>query len=166
MEKNVSFQGLLEAANIDGFHFELIFFCDGSLWSLYPVSWQHKAGHSSVWGEAGSNTIKLFFVFDRLRSSECISQQLCTEPIRPQMWRLFCNSCYEEQALASASHHPNFSGLRQPSPSHTALNHLKTYMYDLKCIYSVLQSYLPPCLTRKWCKQIDCLFTLTTICLN
>lgn len=70
MEKNVSFQGLLEAANIDGFHFELIFFCDGSSWSLYPVSWQHKAGHSSVWGEAGSDTIKLFFVFDRLRSSD------------------------------------------------------------------------------------------------
>lgn len=102
---NVSFQGLLEAANVDSFHFELIFSCDGSLWSLYPVSRHYKAGHSSLRGEAGKDTIKLFFVFDRLRSSESISQQLRTEPIRPQMWRLFCNSCYEEQALASTSAH-------------------------------------------------------------
>lgn len=26
VEKNVSFRGLLEAANVDGFHFELMFF--------------------------------------------------------------------------------------------------------------------------------------------
>lgn len=59
------------------FHFELISFCDGSLWSLYPVIRQHKAGHSSVWGEAGSDPINLFFVFDHLRSSESISPSNC-----------------------------------------------------------------------------------------
>lgn len=137
-------------------------FCDGSLWSLYPVSRQHKAGHSSVWGEAGSDTIKLFFVFDRLRSSAGISQQLCAEPIRPQMWRLFCNSCYEEQALASASHHPNFSGLRQPFPSHTALDHLKHI-----CVWPKMYLF---CITKLspilFSQEVIWLFTPATICLN
>lgn len=70
--KNVYFsRGFLEAANVDSFQFELVFFCDGDFWSVHLVSFQSRTAHSLVLGEWG-----LVFGFDPPLHLENSAQQL------------------------------------------------------------------------------------------